>query len=310
MRRSISSRNVSDPVRTRRFSPKVEARSHRFFDSWVSLALALFFSSVPSTFADDYTDDSAIKASFETRLGELYAAGGLPTATETIRELRSEKIATAVLPETVPSTEAEAISRARNATLLVGHLYLCGKCDKYHASLAGGVLISPDGLALTNYHVLESKEAIVFGAMAEDGRVFAIGEVLASSKRDDLALVRLRGAEALPHVSLCETVATGEEVFVVSHPDGYFYSLTRGYLSRKYLTAKEKIPRLQITADFAKGSSGSGIFNRAGELVGLAASTNSIYYKTDGETPGNLQMVLKSGVPTESILKLLRPTVP
>src|SRR5690606_11379659 len=115
---------------------------------------------------------------------------------------------------------------------------------------------------------------VVFGAMSADGQVHPIDEILAASKADDIALVRLRGARDLPYVSITAKLpASGEELFVISHPDGHFHTLTRGHLARKYLTARERAPRLQITADFAKGSSGSGIFNLRGELIGLAVST-------------------------------------
>ena len=257
----------------------------------------------PGRADEAYRDDALIKSEFETRLGALFEAGGIPTGSETLKQLALEKSGPVSLP--APTTPANGTvapyEQARLATLILGHLYLCGKCDKYHASLAGGVLISPDGLALTNYHVLDSRQGIVFGAMTSEGAVFALDEVIASSKKNDIALIRLRGAKDLPSVSLNETVATGDELFVISHPDGFFHSLTKGYLSRKYLTPKEKIPRLQITADFAKGSSGAGIFNRAGELIGLATATNSIYYQNEGESPGHLQMVIKSGVPISSI---------
>jgi hypothetical protein len=138
-------------------------------------------------------------------------------------------------------------------------------------------------------------------SMTVDGRVFAIDEVLAASKKDDIALIRLRNAADLPHVAIRETIATGDEVFVISHPDGFFHTFTKGYLSRKYLKPQGKVPRLQITADFAKGSSGAGIFNVTGELVGLATATNSIYYSKEDDSPRNLQMVIKSGVPISSI---------
>ena len=136
--------------------------------------------------------------------------------------------------------------------------------------------------------------------------MFAIDAILVSSKKDDIALIRLRGVKDLPFVPLNATATTGDELFVISHPDGFFYSFTKGYLSRKYLTPKEKTPRLQLTADFAKGSSGAGIFNGGGELVGLATATNSIYNATAADPAGHLQMVIKSGVPVSSITEWFR----
>lgn len=277
------------------------------------LAFATAALALATVAAEDgaFIDDAAVKSSFETHLGELFQAGGLPVASGLVEQLREARTApldaAAFLANEktdAPASAPSPVERARAATLVLGHLYLCGKCDKYHGNLAGAVLLSADGLALTNYHVMEAKDAVVFGAMTSDGRIYGLESVLAASKRDDVALVRLHDAQALPHVPLCPGVSTGEELFVVSHPDGHFYTLSKGFLARKYLTAAERIPRLQITADFAKGSSGSGIFNVRGELVGLAASTNSIYYTEKEGIKDNLQMVVKSGVPMESILKL------
>lgn len=284
---------------------------NRIFPVLATILTLLAFASETTGRADDgFRDDARTKADFESRLGAIFESGGIPTGSETMKQLALEKMGPISLPAVSPalSTLTAAYERARLATLILGHLYLCGKCDKYHANLAGGVIISPDGLALTNYHVLDNREAIVFGAMTAEGQVFAIDEVLASSKKDDIALIRLRGAKNLPFVSLSATVATGDEVFVISHPDGFFHSFTKGYLSRKYLTPNGKTPRLQITADFAKGSSGAGIFNLGGSLVGLATATNSIYYEKEAGTPGHLQMVIKSGVPISTISKWFSET--
>ena len=256
--------------------------------------------------ADEFIDDEAIKAAFETDLSRRFKAGGLVTGAAFAEQLRQAS-ASAQIPEIAPpeASPESAFSRARAATLVLGHLFLCDQCDKHHASLSGGVLLSADGLALTNYHVLDNRQAIVFGARTADGRVFPIKEILAASKDDDLALVRLRDARDLPFVGLGDDPAGGDEVFVVSHPDGHFYTLTRGHLSRKFLAAETHVPRLQITADFAKGSSGCGIFDLAGNLAGLATATSSIHYRESEGKGENLQMVLKVGVPASSIRKLL-----
>jgi len=283
---------------------------------WLTVALAF----AKPVRGDDFIDDASIKTNFETRLTQLYEQGGLPTGSTTAEQLRGASRAgihplpaAPLVDPSAPSAGANPafsshFARVKAATLVLGHLYLCGKCEKYHGNLAGGVLLSSDGLALTNYHVLDFREAIVFGAMTASGQIYAIDEVLAASKSDDVALVRLRGASKLPHLALQPQIETGDEVFVVSHPDGHFYTLTRGYVARRYLTAKERVPRLQITADFAKGSSGAGIFNQRGELVGLVTSTSSIYYNESEGKKDNLQMVVKSGVPVESITKLFQTT--
>ena len=63
-----------------------------------------------------------------------------------------------------------------------------------------------------------------------------------------------------------------------------------------------------ITADFAKGSSGSPILNNRGEIIGMVAATESIYYTETQEEQKNLQMVFKNCVPSHSIRNLLKPS--
>ncbi len=285
----------------------------------LALAIAIGLSSPRTGSAtDDFLDDARLKADFETRLTALFEKGGIPSGAETQRQLReAARNAAAPLvplppmasvgPAPTDRPPSAIYESARRATLLLGHLFLCGTCDAYHASLSGGVVIHPDGLALTNYHVLDNRQGIVFGAMTDDGTVHAIGEIVAASEKDDIALIRLGDAVNLPFASLQNTVTIGAELFVISHPDGFFHTLTKGYLSRKYLTPETRVPRLQITADFAKGSSGSGIFNAAGELVGLATTTHSIYSGTGEESPGHVQMIIKSGVPISSVRHWFAP---
>lgn len=285
------------------------------------LGVALFLFLLPgSARGEDFIDDARIKADFERELARLYEAGGLPSGASLLRRLRQLEVAplpgasanagdadpgNASADAPSATSEVDAVVRARAASLVFGHLYLCGKCDRLHTRLAGAVAISAKGLALTNHHVIDSKEALVFGAMTPQGHLHPVVEILAASKEHDIAVVRLGGASDLPHVSISSGIVTGDPLFVVSHPDGHFFTLTRGHLARRYLTPREKTPRLQITADFARGSSGSGIFDRFGRLAGLAVSTNSIHYHEAADRKENLQMVAKSGVPAETILRLL-----
>lgn len=259
--------------------------------------------------SQEWIDDKSLLRSFETQFQEVQRSGTGLSANEVRRHLKREFSFEGKI-ESVAKTEAltagQLYERARAATLLVGHLYLCGNCDKLHGSAAGGVVISPDGLALTNYHVLEFTRAKVFGAMSADGKAYPISEVLASSRQHDLALVRLEGASDLPFLPLAAQSEVGEPVVLVSHPDSHFYTLTTGHISRFYLAPRSKTPRLQITADFARGSSGCGVLNEAGQLVGLVTSTNSIYYTQEKDLQKDLQMVINACVPLSSMQSFLK----
>ena len=69
---------------------------------------------------------------------------------------------------------------------------------------------------------------------------------------------------------------------------------------------REKTQRLEITANFARGSSGCGVYNELGQLVGLISSTKSIYYHQDIDVQKHLQMVIKTCVPLSGIKSLFQ----
>jgi hypothetical protein len=62
---------------------------------------------------------------------------------------------------------------------------------------------------------------------------------------------------------------------------------------------------MSITADFAKGSSGGPVFDEAGNVAGMVASTESVYYDTKNGVRDNLQMVFKNCAPARSLLDLI-----
>ena len=262
-------------------------------------------------------DDAAMRGLFERKLTELKKAGETVDPVVLLKQLeeRQSVLERCDLPTVhFDSAEKNAFRRAKSATLIFGKLYLCGKCDKWHPSLAGGVLISPDGIAVTNHHVLEGEGQIAFGAMTPDGVVHPVVEVLASSVSRDVAVVRLKGS-GFPYAPLAPDPLVGDDVFVVSHPDGRFYSFTEGVVSRYYQAPvkkgaggkRQRPVFMEITADFAKGSSGSGVFDSGGRLAALVSSTSSIYYDEKKGVDTNLQMVIKNTVPVAALRDLMIP---
>lgn len=254
-------------------------------------------------------NDLKIKMEFERKLTALKNQNKTSNPTDISNQLDAQYRISAktIEPKKKRIQTSEIYSAAKTGVLCLGNIYKCDKCPNWHGNIAGGFVISKDGLAVTNFHVMKNEKAGAFGALNIDGEIFSIEKVVASSEKDDLAIVKLKGENFDP-LPLKSNSPVGSEVTVISHPEGRFYTVSKGIISRYYLqrSGKEKgSPRIAITADFAKGSSGSPVFDNTGSVIGVVASTNSIYYnKTEG-IQRNLQMVVKSCIPTSSILALL-----
>lgn len=194
------------------------------------------------------------------------------------------------------------------SVLVMGRLYNCGKCSKWHTSMASAFAIGQDGIIVTNHHVLEKDEGEILGAMDAEGTVYGVEKVLAANQEDDLAILKLRDANLIP-MAIGKPARVGADVWVISHPNRKLYTMTKGMVSRYNMIMdnnRKHGRRMSITADYAKGSSGAPVFNRKGQVVGVVSSTSSIYYSVENGKKENLQMVVKNCIPVESIHELIQ----
>jgi serine protease Do len=211
------------------------------------------------------------------------------------------------------------------AVVAVGSVFKCGRCNDWHVGqMASGWILSPDGLIVTNHHVLERADGNRYGVMTSDGAVYGVREVVAADVVGDAAVIRIdtRG-RALPFLRLGPRAACGSPVTVISHPKGRFYSLTTGIVSRyhrmwydehpdrtKFEAGQTPATWMTITADFAIGSSGGPVFNAAGEVVGMVSRTAPGRGTAPGKPPeqppaGGEQMIFKECVSADTLRSLV-----
>ena len=205
----------------------------------------------------------------------------------------------------LPKTGSASADEARKAVAVVGGVYKCDKCTRWHVAPASGFLITED-LVVTNYHVVDNPERSGLAVRLFDGRVFMVEDVVASSEQYDLVVLRLPKTGIKPIV-LGQAAPVGAKVDLISHPNHKFYTLSEGRVARYFVTQRNRrpVPAMAITADFGKGSSGAPVLNEDGQVVGVAASTESLYYtEKDGEQK-NLQMVFKNCVPVSQLRELI-----
>ncbi len=261
----------------------------------------------PCAADDSPIDDAAAQRKFAAGLSAMMKQNKTVKMSTLVGQLtrtrhRLALPAVAKAPLKVP----DLYKRCRRSVLLVGSLYKCKKHDHWHTGVAAGFAIAPKGIIVTNYHVMDKPTSATAGAMTFDGKVYAVGEILAASKDDDVAILKLKGAD-LPPLTLRAAAPVGTDVYVISHPDQKLYTLTEGILSRRFfrMAHGKRIAALSITADYAKGSSGAPVMDAAGAVIGMVSTTHSVYYKREKGVDKSLQMVIRTCVPAGAILKCL-----
>lgn len=145
------------------------------------------------------------------------------------------------------------------------------------AGKGSGVLIAPDGLILTNYHVISGAKSIKVTLI--DGRHFD-ASIVGSDPQNDIALLRIKGKN-FPYLQMGDSgkLRVGDWVIAIGNPFGLSNTATVGIVSairKGPFTVEGKLlaasTLIQTDAAINKGNSGGALINLAGELVGICTA--------------------------------------
>jgi len=136
--------------------------------------------------------------------------------------------------------------------------------------IGSGVLVSPDGLILTNHHVVG--EADEFTIDLQDGSSYP-GTLVGTDPRTDLALIRI-DADGLPAIPIGDSddLQVGQWVLAVGSPFALSQTVTQGivsYIGRSGMGLTDYEDYIQTDAAINPGNSGGALVNLDGELVGI-----------------------------------------
>jgi len=132
----------------------------------------------------------------------------------------------------------------------------------------GSAVVVAPGQLVTNCHVLARARRV---QVRRDGqaKVMSAKLVLWDVQRD-LCQLEVQGAAA-PSIPLSNSsaAAVGQPAYAIGHPKGLDLTLSAGLVSSLRRNSAGQLVLIQTSAAISGGSSGGGLFNEAGELLGL-----------------------------------------
>lgn len=175
--------------------------------------------------------------------------------------------------------------------------------EQVQNSLGSGVIVSGDGVIVTNSHVVSGADE--FLVVLSDRREYE-AELILADERTDLAVLRIdTGGEPLPTVDYADTRDTevGDIVLAIGNPFGVGQTVTTGIISataRTDVGVSDYSFFLQTDAAVNPGNSGGALINTAGDLVGV----NTAIFSRSGGSNG-----IGFAIPAEMVKRVVDAAV-
>ena len=190
--------------------------------------------------------------------------------------------------------------------LFGGALPQFGEREKFESSLGSGVIVAPDGIVVTNHHVIQGASDIVV-ALA-DKRHFP-AQLIVDDPRTDLAILRIpTNGYALPHLEFADSreLKVGDLVVAIGNPFGVGQTVTTGIVSALARTAVGVTDYrffIQTDAAINPGNSGGALIDVHGKIVGI----NTAIYSRGG--PGGGSVGIGFAIPSVMVRSVVEAAV-
>jgi len=240
----------------------------------------VFFTRAQGVDVPVYSRDRAGEKVLRAAAEKLRAAGRLvreSVLTNQFNRKSCELVLAA--PDRKPLASRELWSLARAAHLRVGWYFLCTECGKWHLNLGAGYALTHDGAVATCFHVVQPPKNLKEGyliAADEAGTIYPATGILAANATADAAIIRIQSTN-LTALALNTEVYPGDRCVCFSDPLGENGYYSDGIVSR-FLNPRERgkgvksVTRLNVTTDWAPGSSGSAVLDECGNAIGHVTS--------------------------------------
>jgi Do/DeqQ family serine protease len=253
------------------------------FAQTVTISLAVLF--VVSTLKPEWLGKHAAAGSSVVTVQESLPATAPAAAAASFRDAARK-----ALPSVVHIFTSQKVKQRRNPLFddpVFRHFFgdsPDGEGPKT-SGLGSGVIVSPNGYILTNFHVVEAADQIEIAL--SDGRNLD-ARVVGSDPESDLAVLQItetKGKELiLPAISLgkMENVVVGDVTLAIGNPFGVGQTVTMGIISalgRSHLGINTFENFIQTDAAINPGNSGGALVDVEGNLIGI---NTAIYSRSGG----------------------------
>jgi len=195
-----------------------------------------------------------------------------------------------------------------------------------------GVILSSDGLILTNNHVVQAAAGARSGAIMvafNDGST-ATATIVGRDPSSDIAVIKVAGKTGLTPIALgsSSSLAVGQNVVAIGSPLGLAGTVTSGIVSSLNRPVRASgdttsagqssvLDAIQTDAAINPGNSGGALVNMNGELIGINSAIASLGASSPGSQSGSIglgfaipidqarrvaQELIKNGVATQAVL--------
>ena len=152
------------------------------------------------------------------------------------------------------------------------------------SSLGSGVIVSPEGIILTNHHVISDADEIDV-ALADGRKVKA--KIIGSDPETDIAVLKIDAKQLPTPITLgkIESIHVGDVVLAIGNPFGVGQTVTSGIISalgRDHVGINTFENFIQTDAAINPGNSGGALVDTRGHLIGI----NTAIYSNNGGSMG------------------------
>jgi Flp pilus assembly protein TadD len=135
-------------------------------------------------------------------------------------------------------------------------------------SQGSGVILNEKAWVVTNFHIFEGCEKLL---IVHKGDTIPYNDIIGIDIERDLLIIKIDQGN-YPDIKTNGNVKVGQKVYAIGSPLGMENTISEGIISgTRSEVGKTKQSFIQITASLSPGSSGGGVLNAAGELIGISS---------------------------------------